>query len=119
MLSINGNEPTPSGNWAWISAVIAGVFSILTAVVHRLTRRPPHIPTQNAAEIFERLSYIESKQANTDDGHNRTWVSIEDIRRDISEIRREMVSREELERSLFDLKRDLKKELSRILDSTT
>ena len=114
-----GNETPPSGNWAWISAIIAGVFSILTAVVHRLTRRPPKIPTQNAAEIFERLSYIESKQANTDDSHNRTWVAIEDIRRDISEIRRGMVSREDVDRSLSALERDLKRELSRLLGSTT
>ena len=113
MIHASPEQQPSGGNWAWLSAVIAGAASIVTAILHRLGRKPQprKIPTQNAEEIFARLQEIEAQQSTANGSMSRAWASIESARRDISDIKRDMVSRDDLQGQFRTLERRIERML--------
>ena len=111
----NGGEPSTTGNWGWVGGALTGAAAILTAIWHRATRKPPpqRIPTQNAAELFERVGYLEIQVTSLEQSQNRSWAAIEGIRGDVSAIKREMISRDDLEQA----KRDLLRQIAKMLEN--
>jgi len=115
MLNASPEQQPSGGNWAWLSAVIAGAASIFTAILHRLGRKPQPrtIPTHNAEELFSRMRQLEAQQSAMDGSIGRAWSSIEAARSDIGEIKRDMVSREDLQ----DQFRGLERRIERMLEN--
>lgn len=113
MLTTPQTEPPKAGDWAWLVAIIGGVFSTIVAFIHRMRSKPAplRIPSQNANEIFERLGYLEKRQSTAEDSLNRAWSAIEEIRVDVRDIKRDMLSRRDLEESSNRLLREVQRML--------